>query len=510
MKAFGPKLAFVAAASIGLGLWPAACTGHGGPPSASTVGAPAATPGNLVPRSFLPMPSFAYAKGVDSSSMSIADVAERAAPSVVNVASSRTVKTVRENAPFFLEDPFFQRFFGPQGGPQGQQPEQRQIEHGLGSGVVISSDGIVLTNNHVVDGADEIKVTTADKREFNVKVIGTDAKSDLAVLKLQGDVKDLHPIELADSSRLRLGDVVLAIGNPFGVGQTITMGIVSAKGRANVGIAAYEDFIQTDAAINPGNSGGALVNMEGQLVGINTAILSRTGGSNGIGFAIPSNMAQPIMKALLDHGKVVRGWLGVGIQDVDQDLAKAMNLPTTKGVLISEVMDTGPAAKAGLQSGDVVLKLNGLDVDSTGEFRNAIAAAGAAAIVKLDVLRNGKSFAIDAKLGELPEKVGAAGGTTLGTQPGGLEGLTLEDLNPGLRQRLQLPSSVKSGVVVTQVDPGSPAGESGLHPGDVVLEVNRVAVTNVDAFKAAYTKAKDRALLRIVREGRTLYVVVKR
>jgi serine protease Do len=341
--------------------------------------------------------------------------------------------------------------------------------------------------------------------------VGTDAKSDVAVLRITGDLKGLQPLVLGDSSRLRLGDVVLAIGNPFGVGQTITMGIVSAKGRANVGIAAYEDFIQTDAAINPGNSGGALVDMEGHLVGINTAILSRNGGSMGIGFAIPSNMAQPIMKSLVEHGKVVRGWLGVGIQDVDQDLASAMKLPSVKGVLISEVMEGGPGAKAGLKSGDVVLELSGHEMETTGAFRNAIAASGVSSAVKLEILRDGKSLTVEAKLGELPpEKDGAHASPGDALPSGSLDGLTLEDLNSLLRRKLDVPASVKSGVVVTTVEPGSSAAESGLRPGDLVLEVNKAPATDVGAFKLAYAKAKDRVLFRILRDGRTLFLVVKR
>lgn len=503
LKSVASKVVFVAAVGGAVAFWPAACAGRLSSSATPSAGS-AAAPATLLPspKSFLPGPAFAYA-GTGQSGISIADIAEKAAPSVVNVASSRTVKPVE--MPFF-NDPFFRHFFGP-GGPE---PEDKRQEHGLGSGVVVSADGLVLTNNHVIEGADEIKVTTADKREFAVKVVGADKKSDLAVLRLQGDVKGLTPIELGDSSRLRLGDVVLAIGNPFGVGQTVTMGIVSAKGRANMGIAAYEDFIQTDAAINPGNSGGALVDMEGKLVGINTAILSRTGGNMGIGFAIPTNMASPIMKALLDHGKVVRGWLGVGIQDINQDLAQAMGLKGTKGILVSDVVDKGPGSKAGLRSGDVVLKLNGEEVQSTGQFRNAIAGAGSGASVKLEVLRDGKPMAIDAKLGELPDDQGKVSKSDTGGQPGLLDGLALEDLNPMIRQKLDVPAGVKAGVVVTEIAPGSAAENSGLHPGDLIIEVNKAPVTDVASFKQAYTKAKDRALLRVVRGGMTMFLVVKR
>jgi serine protease Do len=510
-KLFGPRLTFLVATSASLAYWPVACAGHGAERTVSSASAASATspaaianPPNL---SILPHPALAYAD-TGHSSASIADIAEKAAPSVVNVASSRTIRhTKSEGVPFF-EDPFFRRFFGP-GQGQGEGPEERHQERGLGSGVVVN-DGIVLTNNHVVEGADEIKVTTSDKREFAAKVLGTDAKSDVAVLKLQGDTRGLVPIKIGDSSRLRLGDVVLAIGNPFGVGQTVTMGIVSAKGRANVGIAAYEDFIQTDAAINPGNSGGALVDMEGELVGINTAILSRSGGNVGIGFAIPTNMAQPIMKSLIDHGKVIRGWLGVGIQDIDQELASAMKLHDNHGVLISEVMQDSPGAKAGLKNGDVVLRVNGMTMDSTGAFRNAIAAAGTGTTVKLDLLRDGKPLTLDAKLGELPpDKAQAGPGSPQGGSASVLEGLTLNDLSPQLRRRLDLPASVK-GVVVEEVDPDSAAANSGLRPGDVIVEVEHQAVPDVGKFKELYSKAKDRALLRVMREGRSFYIVVHR
>lgn len=501
LKSFGTKVAFVAATSVAASLWPVACAGRASPlPGSSPVPGQLHRPGGAL----LPEPAFAYA-GTPAQSASIADIAEKVAPTVVNVSSSRTVSGLQEDFPFF-NDPFFRRFFG----GRGLEPRQRQRERGLGSGVLVSNDGLVLTNNHVVENADDVKVTTADKREFAVKIVGKDEKSDLALLRLQGDTKGLTPLEFGDSSRLRLGDVVLAIGNPFAVGQTVTMGIVSAKGRANVGIAAYEDFIQTDAAINPGNSGGALVDMEGKLIGINTAILSRTGGNMGIGFAIPSNMAAPIMKALLEHGKVVRGWLGVGIQDVNQDLAQAMNLKTTQGVLISEVMPSGPAEKSGLKSGDLVLKLNGEPMKSTGEFRNAIGAAGAGATVKLDILREGKASTIEAKLGEQPEEAGRVSRMNNGGQPGALEGLSLEQLDPSLRQKYDVPASVKSGVVVTEIAPGSPAEDSGLREGDVVLEVNRVAVNDVAGFKQAYAKSKDRVLLRIARGGITLFLAVKR
>jgi serine protease Do len=454
----------------------------------------------------LPHPAFAHAKET-TGSVTIADVAERAAPSVVNVSSSKRVANVPVGAPFF-DDPMFRRFFGP-----GQRSEPREREqHGMGSGVIVSSDGLVLTNNHVVDGASEIRVTTSDEREFGAKVVGTDEKSDLAVLRLEGDVQGLAPIEFGDSSRLRLGDVVLAIGNPFGVGQTITMGIVSAKGRANMGIVDYEDFIQTDAAINPGNSGGALVDMEGHLVGINTAILSRSGGYQGIGFAIPSNMAKPIMQSLVEQGKVVRGWLGVGIQDLDATLAKALGVATSKGVVVTDVMKDGPAARAGLKHGDVITKVDGRPMESTGHLRNAIAAAGARRKVEITLLRDGKEKRLSVELGELQDEATGLGaeGPPSPTKGSSLDGLSIGPLGAGARKRYDVPSSVTSGVIVLEVQPGSPAAKAGLRPGDVVVEVERHAVSTPKEFSQLRAKAGKQMLLRVVRRGRSSYLVLQR
>jgi serine protease Do len=440
------------------------------------------------PVTVLPNPALAQAGGV-----SIADIAERVLPSVVNISLTKTTRT---HSPF----PFS---FGPQDG------ERR--EQGMGSGVVVGKDGTILTNNHVVADASEIKVVTYDKREFTATVVGTDPKSDLAVIRVKGNATGLTPIEFGDSSRLRLGDVVLAIGNPFGVGQTVTMGIVSAKGRADLGIVDYEDFIQTDAAINPGNSGGALVNMEGQLVGINTAILSRSGGYQGVGFAIPTNMASPIMASLNKNGRVVRGWLGVGIQDVDGDIASAMKLPGAAGVLISDVRSGGPAARSGLRRGDVVVKLDGRDIHSVGEFRNAVAAAGARQ-TKMEIYREGKRQDMQVELAEMPNEDGTANAPT-GAAPAAsssLDGLTLEDLNAENRRGFEVPSAVQGGVVITRVDPRGSAVRSGLRPGDVLLEVNRTPVDNLAKFKELYSKAKGNVLLLVNRRGNTLFLVVRR
>jgi len=444
----------------------------------------------------LPTPALATVGAPGATS--IADVTERVLPSVVNISLTKLTKTQGgQQGPF----PFF---FGP---PEGGE----RREQGMGSGVVISTDGYVITNNHVVSDAQEIKVTLSDKREFDAEVVGTDPKSDMALIRLKGAPNDLRPIAIDDSSKLRLGDVVLAIGNPFGVGQTVTMGIVSAKGRADVGIVDYEDFIQTDAAINPGNSGGALVDMEGKLVGINTAILSRSGGYQGIGFAIPTNMAMPILESLKKYGKVTRGWLGVSIQDVDQELSQTLKLPTARGVLIADVMANSPASKAGLQRGDVVEKVQGREVSTTGEFRNAIAAAGAGRKVDLELYRDGKLKTIPAALSEATgEKEGPASSPSARPAERGLDGITLNDLSPEARRAFRITDAALKGVVITEVDPASPAARAGLRPGDVLMEVNRKTVANVRDFQDAYGKARGNVLLLVHRRGNTQFVIVKR
>jgi serine protease Do len=425
---------------------------------------------------------------------SIADITERVLPSVVNISMTKVTKMSGSGMGFL---PFF-----------GQQGQEDRREQGMGSGVIVSKDGYVLTNNHVVADAQEIKVTTSDRHNYDATVVGTDPKSDLAVIKIKGNV-NLTPVEFGDSGRLRLGDIVLAIGNPFGVGQTVTMGIVSAKGRSDLGIETYEDFIQTDAAINPGNSGGALINGEGKLVGINTAILSRSGGYQGIGFAIPSNMASPIMDSLKKSGKVVRGWLGVAIQDVDQELADAMKLPAATGILLSDVKPGTPAAKAGLARGDVVLKVDGKVVDTSGQFRNMIAAGGAKHTAHLDLIRDGKPLAADVELGEMPESDAAVASGPSAAQGGALDGIVLENLNPQNRSNFEIDDNVKQGVVIARLDPQSNAARAGLRPGDVVLEVNRTRVDTPQKFQELYSKSKSRVLLLVNRHGSTTYLVIK-
>jgi serine protease Do len=450
-------------------------------------------------------PQPAFARAAQRRGVTIADVAERSLASVVNISSTRVIRdrSGPHGSPFF-NDPFFRHFFGRRffGTPH---PRERRARS-LGSGVIVTRDGTVLTNNHVVEHAEKIRVTLADKRELEAEVVGTDPKSDLAVLKLKGEPGSLSPIAFGDSSRLRLGEVVIAIGNPFGVGQTVTMGIVSATGRANMGIVDYEDFIQTDAAINPGNSGGALINMAGELVGINTAILSRTGGYQGIGFAIPSNMARPIMDSLTRDGKVVRGWLGVAIQDLDPDLARALGTKQERGVLVADVREGSPADKAGLERGDVVLSFNGRKVDSTARLRNQTAAAGKGARVKLGILRDGARKTLEVTLGEMPAHRG--GVARLDRSRGVLGGMTVQGLDRATRSKLGVPERVTHGVVVKEISRRSPAARAGLRPGDVILELDREAIRSVGQFTRLYDRAEGKVLLLIFRSGSTMYLLV--
>jgi serine protease Do len=437
--------------------------------------------------------------------LTLADIVERTLPSVVNISSTRTVTGRDEPLSPFFNDPFFRDFFGFGPGPNQMPREQR--ERSLGSGVIVSSDGLILTNNHVIERTDRIRVTLSNREDYDASIVGVDPKSDLALIRLKGRVPRLKPLPFGDSSKLRLGDMVIAVGNPFGVGQTVTMGIVSAKGRANMGIVDYEDFIQTDAAINPGNSGGALINMRGELVGINTAILSRTGGYQGIGFAIPSNMARPIMASLLKSGKVVRGWLGVAIQELTPDLAQAMGLKESRGVLIADVTPGSPAARAGLRRGDVVLRIDGQEVQSTGQLRNVVAEHSPGTTLKLDLQRKGKTSTVEVKLGEQPAAVARPGQVE---RQGLLGGLGLGELGPEQRSRYRIPAEIRKGVVVETVFPGSPAASQGLRPGDVILEVNGTPVDSVARFNQIYRQTRGRLLLLIYRDGSTLFLLLSR
>ncbi len=435
------------------------------------------------------------------------EVAKVTRPSVVAVTS---VATVEEQGSPFEGSPFDFFFHGPGGGgrPQGKQKRQ-----GMGSGVIVDARGYILTNNHVVQGADSLTVVLQDDRELAAEVVGTDPKTDIAVIKVKLDGKDapvLQPIALGNSDQLEVGEWVMAIGSPFGLKQTVSAGIVSAIGRGHMGITDYEDFIQTDAAVNPGNSGGPLVDLDGRVVGINTAIASRSGGSQGVGFAIPVNMAKAVMSQLIDHGSVVRGYLGVFIADLSPELSKSFNYPGKGGVLVQDVGNGSPGAKAGLHAGDIIVERDGKPVAEVSSFRNGIAATAPGTNVALAVFRDGKRIALTAKLEPLPvdEIQAKAGGKDAPSGKGG-RGLALAELTPELARRLEIEAS--SGVVVANVAPGSPAEESGLHPGDLVLQISKTEVKNLkDAERAlASADAKAPLRLRVSREGHGLFVILK-
>lgn len=438
----------------------------------------------------------------------LADIAERTVRSVVNISTTKVQRMPHgQDMSPLLQDPFFRRFF--ELPPGANIPKERRARS-LGSGVIVSADGVILTNEHVVQDADEIRVTLSDGREYDAEVVGADPSSDIGVIRLKDKIEGLEPLPFGDSSALRLGETVIAIGNPFGVGQTVTMGIVSALGRANVGIVDYEDFIQTDAAINPGNSGGALINLKGQLIGINTAIVSRTGGYQGIGFAIPSNMSQSIMDSLVKHGRVMRGWLGVMIQNIDSDMAGALGLEDQSGVLVADVSEDSPAMKAGVKVGDVIVAVDGKEVDSTGALRNRIAASGTGTKVKLTVVRDGKRKPLRVVLGELPAEL--AGPSASGSSQDAVEaaGIRLAPLTPESRSKFDLPEKLEEGVVVADVAMGSPAAEAGLRPGQVILEVDRKTVKSVEEVSELLrTKDNDRHLLLVWRDGGTAFIVLK-
>lgn len=411
----------------------------------------------------------------------LAPMLKQATPAVVNIATTGTIQ-VREN-PLF-SDPFFRHFFG---APPGGQPRERKTAS-LGSGVIVDAKkGYILTNNHVIAKADEISVTLRDGRILKAKLIGTDPDTDVAVIQVPAE--KLTAIPLANSERLQVGDFVVAIGNPFGLGQTVTSGIVSALGRSGLGIEGYEDFIQTDASINPGNSGGALVNLAGELIGINTAIFSKSGGNIGIGFAIPINMASDIMQQLISHGEVKRGRLGAQAQDLNPELAKAFGLKDHRGAVITQVVSDSPADKGGLRAGDIVTHINGRKVKSADTLRNTLGLLRVGEVVKLKILREGRAKTIKAKIVEAMAK--NLGGEKL---HGHLTGATLADIEEGSRLygRVQ-------GVLIAEVERGSPAWGAGLRPGDVITSVNRKEVKSVAVMRKRMNKS--RSLLLNIRRG---------
>lgn len=419
-------------------------------------------------------------------------VAQSARKSVVSIIST---KIVRQELPSIFNDPFFRRFFGPE-----FNFPQEQRETALGSGVIVSPDGYILTNNHVVEGAKELKIKFADRRDtVEAEIVGTDAPTDVAVIKV--DAKDLPAMPLGDSEKVHVGDFVLAIGNPFGLGHTVTFGIISATGRGNLGIAQYEDFIQTDAAINPGNSGGALVDMHGRLIGINTAILSRVGGNQGIGFAIPINMARAVMDQILKQGRVIRGYLGLLPQDVTSVIAEKFGLKEARGALVGSVESGTPADRAGIRRGDIILEFNGHPIEDADDLRNLVAMTPPGTKVTIKVFRNGEEKTLTATLAERPETPQRQPGQQFSRQ-NPLSGIEVDELTPALRRRLGLPPDAE-GVVITRVAPSSSAAEAGLEPGDVIQEIDRQPIRSVADFRRAAARAEGKSVLLLIFNPRT-------
>jgi serine protease Do len=456
-------------------------------------------------------PAYVYAQG-GAPSLTFAPMVRKIAPAVVNISSTRLVQTSSSRnrrgrqQPQTPED-FFGQLFGNGGGMFPGVPDQPRREGGIGSGVIVTNDGYILTNNHVVEKADTVKVSLPDRREFTAKVVGTDPHTDIAVLKIEARNLPVVPI---GNARPAVGDLALAIGNPFGIGQTVTMGIVSATGRGGLNIEQYEDFIQTDAAINPGNSGGALVNTNGDLIGINTAILAGNGGGNqGIGFAIPVAMAREVMDQIVKTGKVVRGYMGAQIQDVTPDLARAFKLQTPNGAVLTNIESGTPAERAGLQPGDVVTAVNGEPVADSNSLRLRISRTAPGTPVKLTVQRAEGPKEITVTLGQLPgnDKDDEGQPDLRGGNRSPLQGVSVDDLDEQTARQLQLSPTTK-GVVVTEVDVASTAYEAGLRRGDVIQSVNRKPVASVRDFETAVSRGGS-VLLLINRGGATRFVVVE-
>jgi Do/DeqQ family serine protease len=443
-----------------------------------------------------------------SSEKAFTTVVKKVTPAVVHIRVEETVKNSNQmygGGSQFYNNPFFQQFFGPQF--RFQQPRSYK-EMAQGSGFIISKDGYILTNNHVVAGADKITVILSNKQQFKAKLIGRDPQTDIALIKID-DGNDLPTVALGDSSKLEVGEWVIAIGNPFGLSQTVTVGVVSAKGRDRVGINDYEDFIQTDAAINPGNSGGPLLNIRGQVVGINSALYTKSGGYMGIGFAIPINMVKAIEPQLKAHGKVVRGWLGVVIQDVDENLAKSFNLKKPEGILVSEVEAGSPAEKAGLKQGDVILKYNGRKLEDVNDLRNTVALTMPKTKVDLEIIRDGKPKDITITIGLQPANFGKqAMESDNGSSSLTKFGLAFSNLTPDVEQ--QFGYKQDQGVVISQVAPGSPAAMAGLKPGLLVEEVNKQRVHNLRELAGVLKKSStpNRILLRVRNGNFSQYVVL--
>jgi len=450
---------------------------------------------------------------LDRSAKAFSSVVKKAGPAVVHVAveQEKSGRSMGQNSLDLFNDPFFEQFFGPQfRHPRRNNPQQDNKktfkQQAAGSGFIISSDGYIMTNNHVVGEADKITVRLADQREFPAKVVGTDPQSDVAVIKIEA--KDLPVLPLGNSDALEVGEWVIAIGSPFELNQTVTVGVVSAKGRNRMGITNYENFIQTDAAINPGNSGGPLLNIHGEAIGMNTAIFTRSGGYMGIGFAIPINMAKSIEQQLRKSGKVSRGWLGVMIQDVNEDLAKSFGGSIAGGALISEVSDGSPAKKSGLLQGDIVTAINGEKVIDVADLRNKIAMTPPNSELKLQILRDGKEKELVVTVAEQPADLSALGKKS-GDADLGNYGLALQDLSKELAD--QFGYAKDQGVLIADVEAESAAAELGLQAGMLIEEVNRIRVHNLNELRQALKKAANtrQVLLRVRSGDNSQYVVLQ-
>ncbi len=436
-------------------------------------------------------------------SKAFSEIANAISPAVVNIS---TTKVIKRDAPSFFDDPFF-NFFDPLhefGFPK------KWKEQSLGSGVIVSGDGYIITNNHVIEQAEEIKVILYDKRSFRGKVVGFDPKTDIAVIKISAD--NLPITTWGDSDKLQVGEFVLAIGNPFGLSHTVTMGIISAIGRVSVGIADYEDFIQTDAAINPGNSGGPLVNIKGEVIGINTAIFSKTGGYQGIGFAVPSNLAQSIKDQLIKSGKVSRGWLGVAIQRLTPELSQKFGLKDSSGALIGDVVKDSPAEKAGIRRGDIIIEYDGKKIRDADTLRNTVAQSKPGSQIAVKLLRGGKEYALTVTVAEYPKEINEAEQQPANdnAQREALAGLEVRELTKEIAQQLGLRREEK-GVVVVKVETGSAAEDAKLKRGDVIQEIDNKKVNTLNDFNkiAAGIKPGDTVLLFINRGGQRFYTIIK-
>ncbi len=458
---------------------------------------------NIIPGLLLVIFSAASASA-QTLQTSYADLVSKVSPAVVTIRSTERARAAQQFP--FMDDPRFREFFGD------RMPQQspRQVQ-GVGSGVIVNSDGYILTNHHVVDGALEIKVELTDNRTFTARLVGSDQPSDLAVLKV--DARNLPAISMGDSDRVRVGDFVLAVGNPLGIGQTVTSGIVSAKGRATgLSDGSFEDFLQTDAAINRGNSGGALVNTSGELIGINSQIMSPTGGNIGIGFAIPSNMARAVMDQLIKTGKVRRGMLGVTIQSLNADLASSLNLPAARGAIVTSVANGGPAERAGIRRGDVITAINKQPVIDNNSLRNLVASMSPGSNVEVTALRNGRDQNFTVALAELPDRERPESEEESNNRGGtGNEkfGLTLQPLSPETASRYGLDAD-DQGLLVTRVEPNGSAANAGIREGDLIQEVNRQPVQTVAQFSAAVVQSAARpALVLVKRRNAVIYLTLK-